>query len=407
MNGCFRRRGPGFLAAILPAALLIVTGANGEPGAKDLTAFAPTTNTIALESRQTDYPVQITIVDLAVQSTPFPKEPTSSGKVVRGTLNFGGVSNAISFLWQRDAGTLFLDRNHNQDLTDDPAGALSARAKESARSQTFTNAQLIFTTPAGQYPLRADLNIWDYSSRPGCSAALHSFWQGKLTLAGQDWQVGLVPNILLNADSCEGDQMLLRPWSDRNKPFNATGSSFEAFPFSQKLFFNGHAYQVGSQFHPRNSESSVTLQFIEQPVALGELKITGQFIRRLMLPGSNSWLVIFDHPAATEKIPVGDYQAPNVLLSQNGVEASATVARWPTKKSFSVDGKTSAILNAGGPLTNSVTATRHGSDLRLDYQLIGAGGQIYQLVAQNRSQPPQFAVFTGDKQIASGNFEFG
>jgi hypothetical protein len=72
-----------------------------------------------------------------------------------------------------------------------------------------------------------------------------------------------------------------------------------------------------------------------------------------------------------------------------------------------VDGKTPAVLDAGGPLTNSVTASRHGQDLRLDYRLVGAGGETYQLVKQDRSQPPEFAIYRGDKRIASGKFEFG
>jgi hypothetical protein len=41
------------------------------------------------------------------------------------------------------------------------------------------------------------------------------------------------------------------------------------------------------------------------------------------------------------------------------------------------------------------------------YQLVGAGGEAYQLANQDRSHPPEFAVFKGDKKIASGKFEFG
>ncbi len=70
-------------------------------------------------------------------------------------------------------------------------------------------------------------------------------------------------------------------------------------------------------------------------------------------------------------------------------------------------GQTPVVLSVGGPLTNSVTATRHGPDLRLDYRLVGAGGKIYQLANQNRSQPPEFAIYKGGRKIASGKFEFG
>ena len=41
------------------------------------------------------------------------------------------------------------------------------------------------------------------------------------------------------------------------------------------------------------------------------------------------------------------------------------------------------------------------------YRLIGAGDETYQLTDQNRSQPPEFAIYKDDKKIASGKFEFG
>jgi hypothetical protein len=53
-----------------------------------------------------------------------------------------------------------------------------------------------------------------------------------------------------------------------------------------------------------------------------------------------------------------------------------TQIRWR----FSVDDKTPAVLNVGGPLTNSVIVSRHGRDLRLDYRLVGAGGEIAAVV---------------------------
>jgi hypothetical protein len=72
-----------------------------------------------------------------------------------------------------------------------------------------------------------------------------------------------------------------------------------------------------------------------------------------------------------------------------------------------VSGQTPATLDIGGPLTNSVAVARHGSDLTLNYQLLGAGGQRYQLASVNRQHPPEFAIFHGGKKIASGDFEFG
>jgi len=149
------------------------------------------------------------------------------------------------------------------------------------------------------------------------------------------------------------------------------------------------------------------LQFTEQTVALGDLKLTGQFIQRLMLPGVNGYLVICDRPSQTVKVPTGDYSTPEVLLDQNGVQAYCKPIQWQPGKKFSVTARTPATLAVGGPLTNSVEVTRHGAELRLNYQLLGAGGQVYHMLRVDSSQPPGFAIYKGEKQIASGTFEFG
>ena len=201
--------------------------------------------------------------------------------------------------------------------------------------------------------------------------------------------------------------MLLRPWEKRNQPFNADDGSLATVPFSRKLFLDGHAYQLECIARSQNGEARPALQFTEQSVPLGELKITGQFIRRLVLTGG-PYLVMLDHPAGVVKVPTGSYNQPDIrartkwrrgLLRNSG--------QMQVCRRISVDDKTPAVLHAGGPLTNSVTASRQGQDLRLDYRLVGAGGEAYQLAKQDHSKPPEFAVYKGGKKIASGTFEFG
>ena len=410
MSGNPWRWGSRFLAATLPAAVVVLACGQGKLRGEETVpsnSSSLATNTVALEYQTVAYTINNVGVSVTPRSEAFAKEPaTVPGKIVRGVLNFDGASNAIPFLWQRDAGRLYLDLNRNRDLTDDPDGALLARLARPLNYQVFTNAHFVLATPSGRCPVVADLIFWDYGARPGCSVSPRSFWQGKLTLAGQDWQVGIVPNLSKPADSAEGSQMLLRPWARRNAPFNMTGSSLDAFAFPPKVFVGGHAWQISVQRGSGDGEFRPTLQFSEQSVALGELKITGQFIRRLILPGG-SYLVVLDQPAATVKVPVGNYSSPNILLEQGGAEAYCNAMQWQLGKRIAVDEQTPGTLIAGGPLTNSAVITRHGQDLRLDYRLLGAGGQAYQPANADRSHPPQFAVFKGGKKIASGNFEFG
>jgi len=64
-----------------------------------------------------------------------------------------------------------------------------------------------------------------------------------------------------------------------------------------------------------------------------------------------------------------------------------------------------AVLKVGAPLKQTVKAQRRGRILALNYELLGVGGEMY--VSANRTKPPTFTVYKGDKEIASGKFEFG
>ena len=399
----------------LSVGLAVVFGSAGARGGNDSSpAVIPSENkaAVALAYQETSFAIVNWSVSIEPQSAAFKKEPAAAaGKVVRGVLNFGGdSSNSISFVWQRDARKLFLDLNRNQDLTDDAAGTFSSRAEMPLNYQTFSNVRLPLTTAQGRCQLLADVNIYDFGARPNCNLAVRCFWQGKVTLHGQDWQVGAIPTIWVKKNGSKDvsfeNHLLLRPWEKQNQAFSTFSGSLDAVPFSQKIFFAGHAYQLDWLAAAPSGEVKPNLQFTEQSVALGDLKITGQFIQRLILPSGN-YLVVLDNPAATVKVPTGSYNQPNIRLEQGGTAAFLNPGQPPSGNRISVNDKTPAILAAGGPLTNSLTATRHGQDLRLDYRLVGAGGATYQMVEQNRAHPPEFAVFKGDKKIASGNFEFG
>jgi hypothetical protein len=390
-----------FLAALGPGSAFSGDDSNAR------NASPASTVTVPLDYQETSYSIAIDNAGTTAQSAPFKKEPAAgTDKISRGVLHFGADgSNDVAFVWQHHAGKLYLDLNHNQDLTDDPAGVFTALNERTVYYQTFTNLHLSLNTASGKHPVLADITLYDYRPRPSCTLAVRSFWQGKATLQGQDWQVGVIPGSG-DSDAIEKGHMLLRPWEKRNQAFNAGDGSLDAFPFARKLFVGGHAYQVQYLAGSQNGEIRPELFFAEQSVTLGELKITGKYIRRLTLPGG-SCLVVLDQPANTVKIPVGTYNQPRVVIEQGGAEANSTISRWPSPRQISVNDRTPTVLNAGGPLTNSVTATRRGRNLNLSYQLVGAGGAAYQLATQDRSQPPEFAIYRGDKKVASGKFAYG
>ena len=60
------------------------------------------------------------------------------------------------------------------------------------------------------------------SGEPLFTACLRSYWQGKVTREGHDWQVGLMQNLSDQPGSFQRGELLLRPWEERNKLFIAS-----------------------------------------------------------------------------------------------------------------------------------------------------------------------------------------
>ena len=411
MGGCWSRRWFGHLRAIRVVLTLGVLSGFGiilrAAGLAQPPSDTSNAITCSLEYQESTYTVCNQYVSVLPQSVPFTREPAGgSGKTLRGILTFfGGSSNAVPFLWQRDARKLYLDLNRNRDLTDDPDGVFVSPATTPVNSQTFTNVHLLFRVASNEYPALVDFTFLD-GSPLYCYAAGRSFWQGRLSLHGSDWQIGLVPTDWNQPLLFERCQLLLRSWQDRDTAFYVESGSLDTFSFPPKLFVDGHAYHLALTDGKENGTVKPGLRLTEQTVALGELKITGQFIKRLLLPGG-PYLVVLDQPAGDVQVPAGTYSQPSVRLEKSGIAAFDNGGLQASSRRIVVNGKTPAILAAGGPLTNSVAVSRHGRDLLMNYQLIGPGGQTYQPANRDYSHPPEFAIYKGEKKIASGKFEFG
>jgi hypothetical protein len=444
-------------AALLSAAVIAVSCPGNVSGSEDSaqpTAPSGTVTTVPLEYQETSYQFLFRNISIECRPVPFPKEPAlAPGHVVRGVLKFGdNPSNAIPFVWQTGAKKLFLDLNRNQDLTDDANGvfygSLTGPRFPTLNHQVFTNIHIAFPATSASAPMLVDFDFFQYgeSGRPLVNAMAHSLWQGKVTVAGHDWQVGLVQNLSGQPGSFERGQLLLRPWEERDKPFTASSEKPEdtlaipwegknwvarasdAFAFSPKVFFEGHACQLDWSAEPRGRDEKLALRLTEQQTALGELRITGSFIQRLVLTGG-PYVVVLAQPPARVKVPLGRYQPYRIWLKQGEAEAYfnfglpqtgkanvvqaetgaqlPVVSPPPPEQAVVVDEQRPAVLAAGGPLTNCVSATRRGRNLLLSYRLIGAGGGKYRLAGGGDGKPPQFTVGRSGKRIGSGLFEFG
>lgn len=139
----------------------------------------------------------------------------------------------------------------------------------------------------------------------------------------------------------------------------------------------------------------------KQGSAKGELKIEGKYIERLVLRSRNGRTQSLDNPDEIINLPTGQYRLQEVhLLDGYTSRSSNTNVEWITV----VEDKP-AVLKLGAPLTQKVNIQRQGIVLILNYELLGSGGEIY--TSSDRSKPPTFTVYKGDKEIASDKFEFG
>ncbi|MHC4693088.1 MAG: hypothetical protein ACYS67_10135 [Planctomycetota bacterium] len=139
-------------------------------------------------------------------------------------------------------------------------------------------------------------------------------------------------------------------------------------------------------------------QVQEEGPATGELKLEGKHIQQIIFVDRERKREKYNNPGESIKLPAGEYQLLEVHLE--GGYVSNSFSRWTT-----VDKDKPNVLKVGAPLKQSVRVQRRRNLLVLDYELFGVGGHKY--VQARRGTPPQFAIYRGDKKIASGKFEFG
>ena len=366
-------------------------------------AAPPASFTADLTYEETDELLDQVQVGVKLQRPAFKKEPRlPRQKVFRGSLLWGPrPDQAMAFLWGKTSGQLYLDLNRNRDLTDDPAGIFTSDSK--GHYQIFTNVHLVLRTAAGDRPARLLLQLINY--RAGeviAQAALCSYWQGRVSLHGKEWQFGLMASVLEDNASASPEEVLLRPWAERQRPVNSIYSTPDVFNYTRNIFFGDHAYELDCRYDPGGASPKYRVTFKEQAPRLGELKITGTDLHRLILAAMPELTVVLDQPAGTVKLPVGSYSLAQVWLRKGETEgASLGVGK------LTVNEQRPASLLAGGPLTNSIQVGSEGYNLLLNYALLGAGGRGYKMPGRDGKHWPEFAVFQGTNRLAAGKFQPG
>lgn len=363
--------------------------------------------TIPLEYHETGYPVHNFSLQVTAQTVPFAKEPSLPKSLRRGKLNLPGFKEtSMGFIWTPDK--LYLDLNSNGDLTDDPSGVYTNRSGSTSWSGNyhygyFDKVKLNFSFEQGEAPWVAGLNFSDYGQRggPNVFASTYCYWSGTGTVNGTKVELGWIPLDRKGVLGTTQDYMLLRDAAGPQNSFSTSDGSLRTFNFPKKLFFNGALYNVGINSEKQGQNLKFTLGLSEEKIALGELKVAGKFVQRLLL-ADGPCVAVVDAPKELVRVPLGHYAMATV---QVGTGSKFVYPKQPLRRSIDISAAGAAELIAGGPLTNSISITRNDSILQLSYELVGAGGIQYN--EWDRQTPPRFLVYKNGTQIDAGNFEYG
>lgn len=366
--------------------------------AESQSASPAATYTADLHYQETDEVLISYSVSVKPRSNPFLKEPALPGRnVLRGSLMFDShPEQATSFIWDKGQGWLYLDLNRNGNFTDDTKGVFASLAR--GNNQSFTNIHLVLPTATGDRAVRLQLELYSSgASSLRVYAGICYFWETKLSLRGADWQFGLVEGHLR-----ENAYLLLRPWAERQRPFHLTSSSPDFLDFTTNVFFGHAAYALDCRYQPGGDSGQYRVTLKEQSPPLGELKVAGADLHRVILTAKPSLTVVLDQPQGTVKLPVGNYSLAEIWLRKGEAEFACFSAG-----KLSVDARRPVSLVAGGPLTNSVTVASQGNSVQLNYKLLGADGRAYKAPQPDYKRPPEFAIFRGTNRLATGKFQFG
>jgi hypothetical protein len=367
----------------------------------------PTTDVpreIVLQPSVAPFVLEVLNVDLAKPTQPFRREPeTSSHHVFRSVLHFGqDTNNPIALIWDQPRQKLYLDLNRNLDLTDDPGGVFTSA--NAGLSQTFTNVLVPVETATGSQPVVLGVQCFAQTNAGSAWARLssRSFWQAKVTIAGQEWQVAALDHLSGLQNPSAGQFLLLRPWAARTNQMSLYDTTSGIVPFPRRLFWLGQAFQLERQFDTSGAIPVCRLELTPQQPPLAELNLSGDFLYYAVLRDTNGYTAILGQPWGKLRLPQGNYAVNAVWLKKGPTEAFKL-----TYDPMVLKTATTTNLTLGGPLTNCVVLDRTGRNLQMNYQLRGADGRYYRLAEQDRTRPPEFTVFYGGKKALAVKFEFG
>jgi hypothetical protein len=340
---------------------------------------------------------------------PFEKEPDFEGRdVLRGELRIGvpDYEELMGFVWSRIDGKLYVDLNRDGDLTNDPNGVLSA--EDSHGGEDYYNHNFLTTFPVsvstelGTYHYRLSAFLQSYGDYfKQARFYQESGYSGKTTLYEKQWlfQVSDKPGGFIE----QGNEFSLSSIDNPN------ANSILSLSLPASLYLDGRCYDMGFEFKKsEHSSPSLWCTLREKNVSTGLFQIESKWVQRLAF--GNGEILVLPEPLQGEAIvPTGRFLVKQCDLKYNPDKPVISPNRLHEINVTVLDGRENKF-QIGAPLTNSVQIERVGKVLKLDYKLKGAGGEVYdaqRIHNYDSNKKPSVAIYKGDMQVATGQFEYG
>lgn len=230
-------------------------------------------------------------------------------------------------------------------------------------------------------------------------------WRGEAELAGRLYAFEVPQSLVVRNPRTPPGFLVIRSGEERNRPHEFLGGRQRGgCNISKNIFLDTHLWQVSVVSEGSDTNAQPKLRFQEIPAKTGELKLGGDFIREVRLEGAAT--VLLFNPPPTIPVPAGLYQNHQIAayLAAPGKPVEAFVNSYD---SLTVTAGKTTVFDVGGPLRNSIQVSQSGRTLRLIHRLTGIGGLPVVRTGQANPRPPAFAIYQGDRRLATGQFEYG
>lgn len=224
-------------------------------------------------------------------------------------------------------------------------------------------------------------------------------WQGRIDLNGTSRWLVVVEN---GGPAAAGAvRMMVLPDDPR-----WAANCRDLVPVPKSICLDGRNYALSLDRPVSDPEGDWVATFTEMPDPAGRITVAGRGLCHAVLADMvrSRCLVVLGRDGENIPVPEGDYAIQGLYLLR-GPNLGLVKPSTGNRASLQVEAGRPAVLKLGVPLRNEITASRVGNTVYLSYRLMGADGEAWEAVAS--SDGPGFAIYRGDRKVATGTFEYG